>query len=196
VKLGLDWGTIAASDHPALLFLFVGGAGFAHLSFGMAHFRIAGSGKVLILSQLMRIAADLLIVRVTWGDKSDWQFLMLGDFCWLMVMFLLRFLSAVVASSEKAAERATVKQAASNGERRLSYCEPQVLAASTPAANAAAAAAITRRTMLHVCLHPSCFFPWCPDNTFCHSFPACSTCTAGGRLVGGSQSSTWRRRRR
>ena len=36
----------------------------------------------------MRMAADLLIVRVTWGDKSDWQFLMLGDFVWFDLVSL------------------------------------------------------------------------------------------------------------
>jgi hypothetical protein len=85
VKVALDRNVIAPIKFPVLLFIFIAGAGLAHLSFGMSVFRIKFAFKVLVVSQLLRFGADSAIVALTWGTTSDWQFLMLGDLCWLVI---------------------------------------------------------------------------------------------------------------
>lgn len=96
VKLGLDWGDIPPCPHPLLLFVFIVGAGFAHMSFGMQAFGITlpfcSPSTLFALSQLLRIAADVsifVLLEMEDGDNT-WKYLMAADFAWLMVMFVLR----------------------------------------------------------------------------------------------------------
>jgi hypothetical protein len=90
IKLGLDWGIFNESRDPFLLFIFIAGAGLAHLSFGMNAFSIRGNFAMLVISQLMRFGADVAIVLKTWGQDDDWQFFMLADLCWLCTIFMVR----------------------------------------------------------------------------------------------------------
>jgi hypothetical protein len=127
VKLGLDWGDLPPCDYPLLLFVFIVGAGLAHVSFGMAAFGIrlpfCSSSSMFILSQLLRIAADLSIIILLSGKGGDntWKYLMVGDLSWLGIMFILRLLkpktSSATAVVKSKGKPATVPDIANPGVR-------------------------------------------------------------------------------
>jgi len=99
IKMGLDWGIFNESRDPLLLFIFVAGAGLAHLSFGMSAFSIRGNLAMLGISQLLRFGADVAIVLRTWGQDDDWQFFMLADLCWLCTILMVRIAGSYCSRS-------------------------------------------------------------------------------------------------
>jgi|MDSY01.2.fsa_nt_gb hypothetical protein len=112
VKVALDRAALAPIEYPVLLFLFIAGAGLAHLSFGMSVFRIRLAFKVLVVSQVLRFGADVAIVTLTWGHKSDWQFLMLGDLCWLVTYTCVKLLGSARLDASPRRGSATESQKA------------------------------------------------------------------------------------
>lgn len=122
VKLGLDRGTFNETNDPLLLFVFIAGAGLAHLSFGMDAFHIRGGSSALVISQVMRASADVAIVAKTWGDEDDWQFLMLMDLIWLAVIFLVRTLErSFPAPAEPASSQMTDEPVKDKSEGSRSF---------------------------------------------------------------------------
>ena len=96
VKFAIDWGLIAQPKKPhggSLLLVFIVGAGLAHLSFGMSAFGIRGSAALLVVSQILRIGADIGMSQYHVHEANrDWVVLMRGDLAWIVVMFAIRLL--------------------------------------------------------------------------------------------------------
>lgn len=101
VKLAIDSGVVAKPSKPLgpiLLLLFIVGAGLAHLSFGMAAFGIKGSVQLLVVSQVLRVGADVAMVLYERANShaADWAVLMFADFVWVLVMLAVRALNALL----------------------------------------------------------------------------------------------------
>ena len=62
VKFAMDWGVLATPRDPwgpVFLQLFLIGAGLAHTAFGLDAFGLRGGSVLLVMSQLLRIGADV-----------------------------------------------------------------------------------------------------------------------------------------
>ena len=64
------------------------------------------------MSQVLRFGADVAIVTLTWGHKSDWQFLMLGDLCWLVTYTCVKLLGSARLDASPRRGSATESQKA------------------------------------------------------------------------------------
>eukprot|EP00419_Tripos_fusus_P038925 CAMPEP_0172785960 /NCGR_PEP_ID=MMETSP1074-20121228/205707_1 /TAXON_ID=2916 /ORGANISM="Ceratium fusus, Strain PA161109" /LENGTH=319 /DNA_ID=CAMNT_0013622973 /DNA_START=68 /DNA_END=1027 /DNA_ORIENTATION=+ len=137
VKLGLDWGIFNESRDPLLLFIFVGGAGLAHLSFGMNAFGIRGSLAMLVISQLLRLGADVAIVLKTWGQDDDWKFFMLADPFWLCTLLMTRIAGSYCSCCTR--QRAQVSDDERQGANDSSTSIDPVVASSVIGFNSAEA---------------------------------------------------------